>query len=328
MKLLKALSKAFAFVIVGAALLVAFINFGKYIFFAEFYSTAESAAEIPGLDDGFVMQGLDSYNGGFLVSGYMADKSASRIYYVNRVVSKYTALRKVDGSDFKGHSGGIAHNGDYLYVGGSGGVYVFSVSDVLDGDGEATQLGFFDTLLNAAWCEVADGYLIAGSFWYEPDYKTAEWQHVTTPAGDKNHSMMTVFKLDDTAEFGINPTPVCAISTNMKVQGAAFTEDGIILSTSLGFSPSTLEFHTLNTEVWEERFVPSESGEHLVKTYYLDSSTKAHVISAPPMAEEIAVEDGRIYVMNESASSKYIFGRLLGMECFYSIEYSKEYFKK
>lgn len=328
MKALKVVGKIFFFIFVGAALLIALINLGKYVVFSEFYSTAESEGEIPGIYDGFVMQGLDSYDGGFLVSGYMADKSASRIYCVNDGQSSYTSLKKEDGTAFKGHSGGIAHSGDYLYIGGSGGVYVFSLSDVTDGDGEAVQLGFFETLLNAAWCEVADGYLIAGSFWYEPDYTTADWQHVTTPSGDKNNSMITVFQLDDSAEFGVNPTPVCAISTKMKVQGAAFTDDGIILSTSLGFSASVLEFYVLDESMYGEISVPYEDGAYSVKLYYLDSSTKTHEISAPPMAEEIVVRDGRIYVMNESASSKYIFGRLLGMECLYSIEYKESYFEK
>lgn len=328
MKALRATFKILFFAMICVSLLVALINAGKYIVFSEFYSTAESAGETPGLDDGFVMQGLDSYNGGFLVSGYMADKSASRIYYINRGVSEYTSLQKEDGTDFKGHSGGIAHSGDFLYVGGSGGVYVFSISDITDGDGVAKQIGFFDTLLNAAWCEVSDGYLIAGSFWYEPNYTTADWQHVTTPGGDENHSMMTVFKLNDRAEFGVNPTPVCAISTKMKVQGAAFTSDGVIISTSLGLSFSRLEFHAFNEEVWDERLIPSGEDGYIVKTYYLDSSTKTYEISAPPMAEEIVVRDGRIYIMNESASAKYIFGRLLGMEAFYSIEYKTGYFEK
>ncbi len=328
MKFLKAVGKIFFFTISCVALFVALINFSKCVVFSEFYSTAESEGEIPGLYDGFVMQGLDSYGDVFLVSGYMADKSASRIYYVNGGTAKHTALKKADGTDFKGHAGGIAHSGDYLYVGGSGGVYVFSLSDVTDGDGTATQIGFFEMLLNAAWCEVSDGYLIAGSFWYEPDYTTADWQHITTPAGDKNYSMMTVFRLDSEAEFGISPTPVCAISTKMKVQGAAFTEDGIILSTSLGLSPSELQFHAISSISTDEITVPAEAGEHTLPLYYLDSSTKTHVISAPPMAEEIVVRDGRIYVMNESASAKYIFGRFLGMEAFYSIEYRDEYFKK
>ncbi len=328
MKFFKVLFKVLFFVVMGAGLLVAFVNFQKYIAFSEFYASAESAGEVPGIYDGFVPQGLDAYGDGFLVSGYMSDKTASRIYYVEGGESRYVALENEDGSAFKGHSGGICHANDFVYIGGSGGVYVFSLSDVLDRDGEATSLGFFPTLLNAAWCEVYGGYLIAGSFWCEPDYTTASWQHVTTPAGDKNYSMMTVFRLDGEAEFGVTPTPVCAISTEMKVQGAAFTGDGVILSTSLGLSPSELQFHAISPISTDEITVPSEDGEHTLPLYYLDSSTKTHVISAPPMAEEIAVRDGRIYVMNESACNKYIFGRFLGMEAFYSIEYREEYFKK
>ena len=329
MRFLKGLVKALFSIVFAVAILIALLNVAKHAVFFEFYSTAESAGEIPGLYDGFVMQGLDSYEGGLLVSGYMTDKSASRIYYGDGATGyKYTALKKTDGSAFKGHSGGIAHNGDYLYIGGSGGVYVFSLTDVTDGDGEATQLGFFETLLNAAWCEVSGGHLIAGSFWYEPDYTTAEWQHVTTPAGEENHSMIVAFALDPTCELGVNPEPVCAISTKMKVQGAAFTSDGIILSTSLGLSASQLEFHTIDPSTRGSIVVPMGDSSRTVDLYYLDSSTLAHTISAPPMAEEIVVLDGRILIMNESASSKYIFGRFLGMECLYSIEYKESYFEK
>ena len=32
-------------------------------------------------------------------------------------------------------------------------------------------------------------------------------------------------------------------------------------------------------------------------------------IEAPPMAEELVYKDGKVLVMNESASKKYVFGR-------------------
>ena len=42
---------------------------------------------------------------------------------------------------------------------------------------------------------------------------------------------------------------------------------------------------------------------------FLDSASLISDVVAPPMAEEILVRDGRIYIMNESASNKYIFGK-------------------
>ena len=43
---------------------------------------------------------------------------------------------------------------------------------------------------------------------------------------------------------------------------------------------------------------------------YLDSECLEEHIVAPPMAEQIIYDDGTIYIMNESASLKYLFGNL------------------
>ena len=329
MKILKRVLKILLIVLISLFAVILVANIVKRVMFSEFYSTARSEGAVPGIADGFVQQGLDAYDGGFLVSGYMADKSNSRIYYTKDGETSYTVLTKADGSKFTGHSGGISHSGDYLYIGGSKGVYVFSLADIFDGDGKAAQLGFVRTFLNAAWSEVYDGKLIVGSFWYEPEgYTTSEWQEVTTPAGDENHSMITVFELDENAEFGVNPAPVCVYSTNMKVQGAAFCERGIILSTSIALQPS--EFRFYKTEGLTQDRITLTDGEESyadLPLYYLDSSNHTHTVTAFPMAEEIVIKDGRVYVMNESASNKYIYGKLFGMDNFYSFELRDEYFE-
>ena len=46
--------------------------------------------------------------------------------------------------------------------------------------------------------------------------------------------------------------------------------------------------------------------------YYFDSTNLVSDLSAPPMSEGIEYHDGRIYISEEAASNKYIFGKLYG----------------
>ena len=57
-----------------------------------------------------------------------------------------------------------------------------------------------------------------------------------------------------------------------------------------------------------------------VPLVYLDSSMLTDDLRMPPMAEEIVVLDNKIYVMNESACTKYIFGNLTSGRHIYAYE--------
>ena len=56
-------------------------------------------------------------------------------------------------------------------------------------------------------------------------------------------------------------------------------------------------------------------GEHAtdkkIPLYVMGEADLFRTVSAPPMAEELVYLDGKVYVMNESASNKYVFGRFL-----------------
>ena len=54
--------------------------------------------------------------------------------------------------------------------------------------------------------------------------------------------------------------------------------------------------------------------------YYLESSILQKTVKAPPMAEELVYQDGKILIMNESASDKYIFGKLTRGKYVYGYE--------
>ena len=55
-----------------------------------------------------------------------------------------------------------------------------------------------------------------------------------------------------------------------------------------------------------------------VPVYYLDSACLVEDVKAPPMAEEMVWLDGRVYILTESASMKYLFGKLMSGHHVYS----------
>ena len=86
--------------IVGLLVLVlGGLNLAKFAIYKDYYSVKTDVCTNPGLSDGFVCQGIASADekGVILVSGYMADKSASRIYVTTTDdESYYVQLKKGD----------------------------------------------------------------------------------------------------------------------------------------------------------------------------------------------------------------------------------------
>ena len=299
-----------------------------------FYSNSEAVLKTPGANEGFVPQGFDYIAEGeiFLATGYMSNDMPSRVYVMRKDgTTTYTELKKKDGSDYLGHTGGIAHFGDYIYITGSKGLDVFSYSDILEGKESTNMIGTVLTYNDPAHCYVHNGYILAGSFFIEEDYETPEHERVKTPSGDDNTSVITAFKLDESFDLGIDPAPRAVISTRRCVQGMCITDDGkIVLSTSYGLSTSQLFVYDASKLVSEESYDfkgTTKGGIEFefcgIPRYYLDSSNLVEVIEAPPMSEELVYLDGKIYIMNESACNKYIFGKITTGYNIFAYNYKK-----
>lgn len=288
---------------------------------ADFYKNAEKQFAIPGTNSGFVGQGLDYLEdkNAFLTCGYAAKKGqASMVYLIDsNGKAKLTLLKNADGSNYTGHTGGIAHYKEYVYITGDDGCDVFLLSDFVDGKGESKMLGTVKTPIDPAYCNVHDGKFYAGSFYRAGNYETPDWQRITTPAGDKNKSVIVVYNIDDNASdtFYVSPTLNAVYSTTELVQGMTFIGDEMVLSTSYAIAASHLKFYnTANLVAGEITLESSESAP----LYYLDSNCLVQEVKAPPMSEEIVYLDGKIYIMTESASSKYIFGKFTGATHLYA----------
>ena len=320
-------------IVLGSILLLLLaVRIGERCVYASFYQKADKAFAIPGLSDGFVPQGLDyltegEKSGSFLSCGYMANGKPSCVYLTDKDgKSTCTVLKNQDGSDYTGHTGGIAHTDDYLFITSSDGLDVFALSDVAEGQASATQIGHILTYNDPAWCYIYDGYLFAGEFYRAESHETPASHRMTTPCGDENTSIVTVFALtsvsDEAHPFSVNPTPVAVLSTPDKVQGFCVTDTGeVAISTSWGFATSHIYLYDAQKLVPDGTFTVNGTDVPLL---YLDSSALTRTVKAPPMSEEILCLDGKLYVQNESASNKYVFGKFMSGNHLYRYDLTKD----
>ena len=317
-KFLKRLLIILAIILGTVLLLLAGIRAGERIVYASFYANADKAFAIPSLSENYTPQGLDylSDSQSFITCGYMSDGEASRVYLIDKDgKATYAELKETDGSDHTGHTGGVTHFDQYLYITDSDGLHVFMLEDLTSGKDSLTKVGEVKTYIDPAWCYVYDGYMLTGEFYRAVDYETPMEHRLTTPAGDANTSIVTVFKLDATKPYGIDPTPVAVISTTDQVQGFCVTDTGeVALSTSWGFATSYIRLYDASKVTQEGTLT---IGDTDVPVFYLDSASATRTIDAPPMAEEIVCVDGKLYINNESACNKNIFGKLMSANDLY-----------
>ena len=303
---------------------------------ASYYRASEKAFVIPGLDEDFVPQGFhyDEENGYFLVSGYSAkDDTPSPIYILSaesgEIVGK-ALLHKENGEVFTGHSGGIARNGDYIYIAGGSGrcLYVYSYADLLAAGmgGAVNRLGKFslkysdEDYQGSSFVTVAGDRLIVGEYRTEPDYSYPDSHKVTTSAGDEHGGLAMEFALDPDGPYGISVHPTCVYSIRDYVQGIWMSDGKIYLSTSHGLSHSLIY-------AYDEADIVQEGTMRIIgrelPLYALDSVSLEATYKIAPMSEELFMKDGKLYIMCESACSKYIFGKFIGGKWCYATELDK-----
>ena len=301
--------------------LLAGVKLGERILFAGFYFNASTEFKTPGVSDGFIQQGFDYVEEKevYLTSGYMKDGSSSRVYITSKdgKTLGFTKLRNQTGGRNDTHAGGIAHYGEFVYVcngSGSNGIEVFRLDDIMSKD-EARCIGTIDLGIAPAFVYVdkANNTLYSGNFHKdETVYLSPEEYKMTTPAGDSNTALIGAYDLDPNAKstFGVkdeNAERVYSIPS--KVQGMLITPDNkLVLTTSWGVSKSHLLIYDF-VEINESTDKTTRALGYTVPLYFVDSSSLVKDVKAPPMAEEVVYMDGKIYIMNESASSKYIFGK-------------------
>ncbi len=328
-------------ILCGILALILLVLFAARLYFrlpvSDYYRASEKAFKIPGLSEGFIPQGLDydERTDLFWVTGYMKDGSASPIYLVKRAdgtIEKTVYLAQADGSVYNGHAGGIAVGWDYAYVAGGADacMYAYSCDEIMTTeDGSAVLAkGSISTKaeggdeLRVSCVMMDERYLYAVEFYREPSSSTPENHKLTTPAGDYHQALAVAYELQfgDDAVCGVLPTPVFAMSLPDLVQGMHRGDSRIYLSASYGTAFSYVYAYELSQVMAVEGEI--QFLDVTMPLYYLDSSSMVGKYKLPPMAEEIVMVDGRLYTMCESASGKYLFGRLTSAQWCYATDLS------
>lgn len=333
----------------GIAAIVIVVFFGAVIGYfrisvSEYYKASEKAFEIPGISDGFVAQGIsyDAREDTFFLSGYMNDKSASPVYLVKKsegkkAKAKTLYLKDTDGSDYTGHCGGLTVHGDYIYVAGSGKhcLYVYSYAEALAAEDESGLecKGTFliesedkSDYIGVAFVTVWDNALVAGEFYREQNYPTLDTHKRVTASGETNYAMAVCYPFADGTEgeneaaFGLKKQPSAAISMPGLVQGAYFENGKAVISTSYAVAFSHLYEYDLSKSATGGKV--TLMGAEL-PLYSLDNGSLTADYKIAPMSEEIVLVDGKTYVMCESASDKYKFGKFTGAKWCYATDLTK-----
>jgi len=280
-------------------LVIGGLNIAKFAIYKEYYSIKTDICKNPGLSDGFICQGIaaSEKNGVILVSGYMKDHSASRIYITTLDnESHYVTLKQGDKS-FTGHAGGIAATESTVYIASDERIYTLPLRDVLNAqNGASVDVGEGVAVNNSAsFVYTDDNYLYVGEFHDGGKYNINGHEYDT--AEGTHYAICSQYSLDDIT------APVKVYSIHDKVQGICFTPDGkVVMSTSYGLSSSGYYVYKLDGA--------TDSGKTLdgVPVYQPDKLEKE--IKGPAMAEGLDYYDGKVITLTESASNKYIFGKL------------------
>ena len=339
--------KVIVTILVVLVALIAIVLVGARIYFrapvSSYYKASEKAFVIPGLMDNMVPQGLDYIESSdtYLVCGYQKDGAPSRVYRVDRKSGKdngYVIMGDENGNGIKPHAGGLASHGEYLFVAGDedAKINVYSLNDVLSAkSGDVVKkLGEFKTVfadckINVAWICFAEDRMIVGEFYRDPNYMTDESHWVITPSGEENRAIAMAYKFGDGegSSFGISEIPCEMYSMPGLVQGMTVKDGKIWISQSYATAKSTIRCYDIkgSQPITEKMKLYSgrADADIVIPVYALDSSTQVTSCEAPPMAEEIVFVDGKLLIMCESASMKYIFGNFTGGRWCYATDVSK-----
>ncbi len=306
--------------------MIGIFKYGIKLCYYPFYQDTQKVFELPEFASEFVPQGLTYCEEAevFLISGYIYKSNESKIYVVKPDGAyRCVAVMRDDENVLHSHSGGICENGEYVYLaGGNGKCYVFNKSDLLnDAETKIFITGEFKTGNTASFCYADDKYLYVGEYYYRFKYVTRFDHHLTTPCGDENNAVITVFALDDHEKNGVKKLPEMGLSITGRIQGMCMTDDGqLVLSASSIFQGSQLYYYDFEHVLEGPRGSLAVRGEE-IPLYYADFASLVEKREILPKAEEILFYDGRIYMLFESACSRFRYGALLDGQYVYSMQH-------
>ena len=283
---------------------------------ADIMSATKKAFSVPGLDTDFVPQGM-CYVAAiekFAISGYMTGKTGeSRIYLVDPETDEYIFVLL---EDYFGHAGGIASNGNDIWISSGGGldessgkynygtVYHLTVDVLVSAENGAVISfdGKFKTEAKGSFAYADDNMLWVGEFY------TPGGDNEVNPAhySGSNHSIVCGYKLPLGVDYslGLPLVPDIVLSVPDKVQGMATDEQGnIYFSTSYGRHNNSALYIFAGYSSWNKSSIAVMDSS--VDFYTPAADSQLAKIKMPTLMEAIDCENGRLYIVFESGAKVY-----------------------
>jgi hypothetical protein len=300
-KVFKIIGKSFCIFFISLISLIGLVwgglNIGKFIIYSEYYSIESNICRNPGLNDGFVCQGIAvaDEQDKIIVSGYMKDHSASRLYVTDKDNNSYYVSLHSNSKKFSGHAGGVSCCKENAYLVSDDKIFTIPLSTLLNAKNkDVIEIGEGTPVNNQAsfsYCD--DNYLYVGEFHDGGTYIT---NHPYQTNDGMFYAIVSKYDLNDLTK------PIKIYSIRNKVQGICFTPDGkVILSTSFGLADS--HYYVYN----EADAINSNLTLDGAPVYYLNNCIRD--VKGPAMAEGLDYYQGKIITLTESACNKYIFGK-------------------
>lgn len=267
---------------------------------------------IPGLGQGAVPQGM-SYAAEFdvlLTSHYFDKAHPSSIVAIDWETgeARHTAkLQEPGGEDHYGHVGGIVVDSSALWLASDAYLYRYDLQEVLTSNTVMAMARFkTEATQGVAFCSSYDGKVWAGEFALPGKYPTDPAHHLEARDADLRHGWISGY--DPALGFELPPGQVLSIPD--RAQGLVATEDYIFLSISYGRrNPSSIEIYRNPLAQAPHRITATSTGAQ-VPLWFLDGLNHVRSIELPPMAENIAIIDGKLAVLFESGADKFrLFGK-------------------
>ena len=275
--------------------------------FPDYFSARTAVAELPGLEEGFVPQGVTYLpeEEVYLLCGYMDDETASRLYVLKDGAYTALSLRHADGSVYNGHAGGITSAGDYVYVSNNKRLYVLEKQSVLSANsGDALLfIGSVSVPCRASFCSSDGERVYVGEYHKEENYPTDPSHKLTAPDGSLFQALVFGYTVSSEAPFGLlSDAPAVAYSMYDEIQGFALLPDGTA-ALSCSDSSTSSGLHLYNCAGEPDGYFTLNGAE--IPLYYLTDARAVEKVKIPRMSEDIEFRGGDIIIVFESGAARF-----------------------
>ncbi len=276
--------------------------------YARFQEAGELSVIIPGLNEGFVPQGITylPQDDAFLFAGYSGGDDNSALLSVSRATGellKQVKLNNADGSKYTGHAGGVCATETDIYVSNAHKLFRISLEkyEALPASAVCAFEEEIEVPVNASYCSYAEGVLWVGEFQYGGDYPTDASHRVSTADG-LQRAWNCGYRMSEGQDFS---APDYILSITERIQGMTTLNGKIYLSQSYGRRNDSLIYRyssVLDTEPAQKVEINGKEAP----LWILDKTNREDALLCPPMTECLCAVDGGICVVFESAAKTYM----------------------